>query len=583
MSGRAVVRDPRTGRWLLFDDPKAIVDARSVAEVMPALERIEAAAAAGFWAAGYVAYEAAPAFDRAFATRPPGGVPLLRFGLYDPPAESSGLPAPSTGGVPPPAWSPSVDRKTYDRAIGVIRRKIAAGETYQVNYTFRLRAPQDVDSYAWFVRLAAAQPSGHAAYLDGERFAVISASPELFFDLRGEEIEVRPMKGTAPRGRTLEEDEERAERLRTSAKERAENLMIVDMVRNDLGRIAATGSVEAPRLFETERYPTVWQMTSTVKARTAAPLPEVFRALFPCASVTGAPKGRTMSIIAGLEDSPRGVYTGAVGFVGPGRRASFNVAIRTVVVDRERGEAEYGVGGGVLWDSTAAGEYDECLLKAKVLGESRPEFSLLETMLWRRREGWSLLGRHLGRMRDSARYFGFPFDEISVRLRLESAAAEFTEERRRVRLLLDRRGELRIESVLLAAEEGGPPVVAIAKRPVRSDDPFLYHKTTHRRVYDDTLAAHPGAEDVILVNERGEVTESCTANVVVEREGRKITPPVRCGLLPGTFRAELLERGEIVEGVLTPEDLRRSERVWLVNSVRGWREVKMRRGVGAPR
>ncbi|MFH1277823.1 MAG: aminodeoxychorismate synthase component I [Candidatus Eisenbacteria bacterium] len=582
MTGRAVIRDAASGGWLLFGNPREIIEARFPAEVMPALGRIERGAVKGLWGAGYVAYEAAPAFDRALVTRPPGEAPLLRFGLYDPPVESIDLPPPAGEGISPSNWSPSVDRRSYRRAIGEIRRRIGAGETYQVNYTFRLRAPFEGDPYAWFVRLAAAQESGHAAYLDAGRFAVLSASPELFFDHRGEVVTGRPMKGTAPRGLTTEEDEARAEGLRSSAKERAENLMIVDMIRNDLGRIAETGSVETSRLFDTERYPTVWQMTSTVRARTDAPLPEIFRALFPCASVTGAPKARTMSIIAALEDSPRGIYTGAVGFVAPDRRASFSVAIRTVVVDRERRAAEYGVGGGVLWESTAEGEYDECLLKAKVLVEERTPFSLLETMLWTRDEGWFLAGRHLRRLAGSARYFGFSFDEISVRLRMESLAATFAKERYRVRLLLDRRGGLVLEPAPLGARDDNAAAVAIAAEPVRSDDPFLYHKTTHRRVYDEALAAHPEAEDVILLNERGEVTESCFANVVVEKGGRKITPPVRSGLLAGTFRAELLEEGEIEDGVLTPDDLRRAERIWLVNSVRGWREAEMSL-VSAPR
>ena len=277
-------------------------------------------------------------------------------------------------------WEPALDASVHARALATLQERIAWGDTYQVNFTFPLRARLAADPWAFFSSLFHTQRPRYAAYLDTGRFAIASVSPELFFDWRGDRLRTRPMKGTAPRGGSAREDDAQARALAASEKDRAENLMIVDMLRNDLGRVAVPGSVSVSELFAVERYPTLLQMTSSVEARTTAGLPEIMAALFPCASVTGAPKVRTMEIIAQTEQAPRGVYTGAIGYVGPGRRASFNVAIRTVVVDRESGESCYGVGSGVVADSSAAGEYAECLLKARILSET--PFRLLETMRW---------------------------------------------------------------------------------------------------------------------------------------------------------------------------------------------------------
>jgi para-aminobenzoate synthetase/4-amino-4-deoxychorismate lyase len=386
------------------------------------------------------------------------------------------------------------------------------------------------------------------------------------------------MKGTAARACEGGEDEERAARLRLSEKERAENVMIVDMMRSDMGRIASPGSVRVPSLFELEKYPTVWQMTSTVVASTKASVSEIFGALYPSASVTGAPKIRTMRILSQLERSPRGVYTGAIGTFSPGRQASFRVAIRTAVVDRVRGEAEYGVGGGIVWDSTAGAEYDECLAKMRLLGARRPRFSLLETILWTPEVGFFLLDLHLDRLRASARYFDFPLDEAEVARRLRSVSDRPGASERRVRLLVGPDGEVSVEAAERTAA-GGKLRVALAPRPIDPSDCFLYHKTTHRQAYDEARAAVPESEDVLLWNPRGEITESCAANVVVEVNGRPLTPPIASGLLGGTYRRHLLDRGEITEGVVTREELLASPRVWLINSVAGRREASL---IGSP-
>jgi para-aminobenzoate synthetase/4-amino-4-deoxychorismate lyase len=468
-----------------------------------------------------------------------------------------------------------------------VREAIARGDTYQVNLTWRLRAPFAGCAADLFAALYEAQPVPHAALLELGDHALLSLSPELFFRRRGGLVICRPMKGTAPRGRWPAEDAAAAAALAGSEKERAENLMIVDMVRNDLGRVARPGSVATSDLFRLERYATVWQMTSTVSARTEAPLGELVRALFPSASVTGAPKASTMGLVAELESAPRGPYCGAIGWVGPGGRARFNVAIRTVWVDRRRGIAEYGTGGGVTWDSSADAELAESRLKARLLLAAPRRFALLETLLWRPRRGWWLLPEHLARLRASARHLGFRFAAGEVESALAAAAAGLPPRPHRGRLLLDRSGAVRVETepLIEPRREPGParqrPAasdrrrrrawrVVLAPAPIDPREPLLFHKTTWREPYEAARAAAPGFDDVLLWNPAGELTESTLANLVVRLDGRLLTPPVACGLLAGTLRARLLLRGRIAEGVVRVEDLPRCEGAWLVNSVRGW-------------
>jgi para-aminobenzoate synthetase/4-amino-4-deoxychorismate lyase len=363
--------------------------------------------------------------------------------------------------------------------------------------------------------------------------------------------------------------------LRASEKEQAENVMIVDMVRHDLGRVAETGSVKVPRLFEVEKYPTLWQMTSTIEARTSATLSNVFRALFPPASITGAPKVRTMQIIAQIETSPRRVYTGTIGFIAPGRRHQFNVAIRTLLWNRQTRQAEYGVGSGITWGSQPEAEWQECRVKTRILDARVPAFSLLETMLWTPEDGCALLDRHLERLAQSAVYFGFAVDLPAVRLELERLAARVARTRQKVRLLVSKEGRITLEAEALPAADPAPQRVVVAPGPADSSNPFRYHKTTNRGLYEAARAACPGYADVLLLNERVEVTESTIANVAVEIEGKLCTPPVECGLLPGTLRADLLERGTLIERCISVEDVLRSPGVFLLNSVRGMYRVQV--------
>jgi len=556
-------------------------------EVVPLLAAVELEAARGGFCVGFVVYEAAPAFDGALAvaTTAPG-LPLAAFAVFERCEKVRALPTLPRGreetldDLGAEAWRASRGEAEYKAGIASIKNAIAAGDVYQVNYTHRLRAPFGGEPWELFHRLVSGGAPPHAAYLDFGEFAICSASPELFFSLRHDRLVSRPMKGTAARGRSWQEDVDAGRRLQASPKERAENLMIVDMVRNDLGRVATPGSVRAPDLFRLERYPTLWQLTSTVTARSRASLAEVFAALFPAASITGAPKASAMRRIAELEGEPRGVYTGAIGWVGPGRRATFGVAIRTATVHRRPGLAEYGTGGGVVWDSAAAAELAETRLKALVLAPPRRSFDLLETLRWTPAAGFFLLRPHLLRMARSAEYFGYRWSEGAARAALVEISRTLPPAAHRVRLLCAPDGRFRTESEPVTLGPAGGTRqrwrIALALRPVDAADRFLFHKTTHRGVFEDARAAHPGCDDVLLWNREGELTESTVANLVVALDGELVTPPLSSGLLAGTYRERLLARRRVVERVVRREDLARSSGLWLVNSVRGWIPVEFR-------
>ncbi len=569
------IYDSAAGCWLRCDQLIDVIATSAADEVAATLARIESSVARKkCWAVGFLSYEAAPAFDPALRVRPAdSSFPLLWFGLFE---KCETFQLPPSNSFCNPTWTPTVSRDEFESCIARIRHHIAEGDTYQVNYSFRLQAKVAGNPFDLFLQLAYAQPSQHGAFIETDDFAVCSASPELFFSLEGDRIVSRPMKGTARRGLTLKADKDIAEALRHSEKNRAENLMIVDMIRNDMGRVARVDSVHVPSLFDLERYPTVWQMTSTVEAKTNASVSEIMKAMFPCASITGAPKRSTMEIIAGLESTPRKIYTGAIGFMAPNRRAQFNVAIRTVLINKSKGIAEYGVGGGIVWDSTPEGEYEECLTKARVLTAERPQFELFETMLFTQQEGFFLLDEHLARLKDSATYFDLPVDEPLLMRMLESLQTDLRRfaDDQRVRLVLHADGKPTFAIATIAKQAMASPVrVRLATTAVDSQNPFLYHKTTHRKMYNDALTSAENCDDVLLWNERGEVTESTIANVVVEIENTLYTPPIECGLLAGTFRSSLLEEGTIKERVIMKEELRKAQRIFLINSVRKWREA----------
>lgn len=563
---------------------EGIIEARTIDEVVPALARVESAVDDGKWVAGFLTYEAAPAFDPALKVLDPAGsrfenLPLAWFSIWERRRPSRPLTA---HGYLLGEWDAGLDRDEYELAVEHIRSHIRSGDTYQVNYTFRMEAGFTGDPRGLYRDLVNSQSCGYGAFIDAGRWAVVSASPELFFEWRHGVLVCKPMKGTIRRGLMAGDDEAQRQLLQDSEKDRAENLMIVDMVRNDLGRVARVGSVRVPSLFTPEKYDTVWQLTSTVKAepRSGRSVGDIFGALFPSASITGAPKVATMEIIAALEANPRGVYCGAIGFGGPDagddRQWAFNVAIRTVAIDRARSRAHYGTGGGVTYDSTPSGEYEEARLKTNVLARQGSSFELLETMRWTLQGGFWLLDRHLDRLAASARYFDIPLDPAEVRAALRTAVSG-AEGAQRLRLLVDRKGRIRIET----SPNPGPAssrqiIVGVDWQPIDRNDPFLYHKTTNRRTYEEARARNRDTDDVILVNQEGRVTETTIANLAVELEGVWWTPPVSDGLLPGTFRAELLAGGGLTERSMTVSDLKEATSVARVNSVRGWEPVEIR-------
>lgn len=558
--------------WRSFTDLVDIVQATALGEALPALGRVECYTRDGYYAAGFVTYEASAAFDAALQTHTPGALPLLWFAIY---RTVDTITLPCTREFHTSPWQESVSLAQYRAAFARIKEYIAQGDTYQVNYTWRLAADFSGDPWGLFHALYQAQRPCYGAYLDLGAHVLCSASPELFFTRHGDKITCRPMKGTMARGCSYQQDQQNAARLLASEKERAENLMIVDMVRNDLGRIAAPGQVAVPQLFTAEQYDTLWQLTSTVTARCTASLPEIFRALFPCSSITGAPKIRTSQIITELETTPRGAYTGCIGFIAPGGDAQFNVAIRTAHLDRGTSRVEYGTGSGVTWDSTCSAEYQECHTKALLLSAHRPAFQLLETLLWKPESGYFLLERHLQRLGESARYFGIPLERDTVAALLLSYAATLPAQQHRVRCLVNAEGNCTLEAQAIAPAPMRRWRLALAPTPIDPHERLLYHKTTWRVPYEQAKAACPDADDVLLWNPAGELTESTIANVVVRIDGRLLTPPVHCGLLAGTYREQLLASGRIVEEVIKVADITPNSEIFLLNSVRGWVPAKI--------
>jgi para-aminobenzoate synthetase / 4-amino-4-deoxychorismate lyase len=553
---------------LVFGEPKAIVRADTPEQVRPALRQVSEATRDGLHAVGYVAYEAAPAFDASARVRDRCRLPLVWFGLHDAPLDAPpDEPQPFTVSD----WTLDTTRERYEQAIDVIHAAIRRGDAYQINYTIRAGARFSGDAQSFYEHLRLAQQADFCAYLDIGSHRILSASPELFFSWQNGVLTTRPMKGTARRGQLPAEDAELARWLRDSEKNRAENLMIVDLLRNDLSRLSMPGGVQVPKLFSIENYPTVLQMTSTITARTRADvsLEDVFAALFPCGSITGAPKLMSMDIIAGLETSARAVYCGAIGHVAPGGDARFSVAIRTVTLDVAAATMECGLGGGITWDSLAADEYEEVRTKSRFLAPVAGGFELLETLLLEDGE-YALLERHMTRLAASARHFGFAVPD-TARALLAQHAKEHPDARLRVRLLCGIDGQARIESMPAGAPDSTVRAVRIAAEAVSRAEPFLYHKTTRRAVYDAHTAHLTGSTfDVLLWNDAGELTEFTRGNLVLDIDGQRVTPPVSCGLLDGTLRRELVERGELAERVLHRADIARASAVWFINSVRGW-------------
>lgn len=556
-------------RRQVFCNPVKVVQTELVCEVCDALNEIEEFVQKGYYAVGYIGYEAAPAFDKAYRVKSSHQMPLLWFGIFlaahvQEQVELSGAYAVSE-------WVSDTNRDIYEQNIQEIKQAIARGDTYQVNYTMRFKAEFKGDDFAYYEYLHKAQKSSYSAYLDIGRFRILSLSPELFFKKFGPTLETRPMKGTVARGRWLEEDDALAKELHNSAKNRAENLMIVDLIRNDLSKISGVHSVHVPSLFEVETYPTVHQMTSTVTAKLASTpsLVDVMKALFPCGSITGAPKIMTMNLIEQLEQSSREVYCGTIGIIEPDGRATFNVAIRTMIIDTATGTAEIGVGGGVTWDSTPEEEYTEAFTKIEFLRGVHETFELLETMKLEQGH-YVLKDFHLSRLEKSAQFFNIPINTETLSDALRDYAIQCGQGNWKVRLLVSQSAQVRMESSPLNERATNVQTVALATHPISVNNIFIYHKTTNRGMYEQHLDGHKNVFDVLLWNVYGNITEFTNGNVVLEIDGRMLTPALSCGLLPGTMREHLLREESIEEALVFKADLQRATRIWFINSVRGW-------------
>ena len=574
--------------YLLLSPTRRIVADRL--EDIPRLFReIEIALDQGLWVAGFLSYECGYHFERV----PDVTVPkqLAWFGAYEQvkvfdhlrgPQDREQATDPDESASAPryEAIAESIEleisKESYVAAIARIKEQLAAGNTYQVNFTDRLAFNSPLSPAEVFSNLSAQQHVAYSAFLNIEGQSIVSLSPELFFETQGDRIVTRPMKGTMPRGLDLADDERMANLLRNDEKNRSEHVMIVDLLRNDLGRICRSGSVEVKDPFSVERYDTLHQMTSTVVGHLHPGMAfyDIFRGLFPSGSITGAPKHRTMQIIHELERRCRGVYTGAIGFIRPNRSSVFNVAIRTLVM--QHGEVAMGVGGGIVADSKPEDEYRECLLKASFLTRRIEPFQLIETMLW---DGeFRLLSLHLDRMESSALYFGFPFDRPRITSTLFDLCKCTTFDRGsryRIRLTLAASGQEATE-VSHCPHEPANINVWLTDERISSSDPFRRHKTTRRDPYDRLYkkAREYGFDEVIFANENGDITEGAISNIFIEKTGKMLTPPVASGLLPGVLRRHILEtRDGSQEAVLKVEDLKSADGIFLCSSLRGLRRV----------
>jgi len=587
--------DSENQRSLLFVNPVRVLEANALDQLPGLFESIEGCLGQGLFVAGFMSYECGYHFEPSAAALPPERwkLPLAWFGVYRQPfvfqhatgTFSPELPAElrnlAASAVPAGNFRLSghrlaISRDEYCAKVEAIRDFIAVGDTYQVNFTTKALFNYSGSPAALLSALKGQQKVGFAAYIHWRNCEILSLSPELFFRIEDGRITTRPMKGTAPRGRDPEEDARIRAWLRDDPKNRSENIMIVDLLRNDIGKIAQIGSVKADDIFAVESYETLFQMTSTVSGmlRPGTRLYDIFQAIFPSGSVTGAPKCRTMQIIQEIEEGPRGVYTGAIGYIAPNHDAVFSVPIRTLVL--EGGAGEMGVGSGIVHESVPLEEYEECLLKMQFLTRAQPRFQLIESLRWEGR--YHFLPQHVERLRSSALYFGFPFSEArAASILRENESRLGIAVAYKVRLLLDSTGEFTIENVRLDPEPTAGTVVVSPER-VSSEDRFVYHKTTCRDMYERHYAEarRLGHAEVLFLNERGELTEAANNNVFVEIGGALLTPPVECGLLAGIYRRHMLETDpRASERILTMEDLRNASAIYLCNSVRGLRRVRL--------
>ena len=571
-----IIKQARKNEWWQFSKPLKVWQTHRLEEVIPILEELqELMRLQRYYWVGFISYEAAPAFDDALKTQVPSSFPLIWMAQFDK-KEKIQLPEPTQ--KDDLDWSLSMPEEEYLNRFEKLQEYIHRGDTYQVNYSIRQESKfTSSNAYDLFLKMASSAKYG--AYIDLPNFSISSASPELFFELENNTIRSKPMKGTIKRGLTQQEDLQLRQMLQNSQKDRSENVMIVDMIRNDLSKIAEIGSVHTPQLFEVEKHPTVWQMTSTVEAKTQAGIVEILRALYPCASITGAPKANTMRIIRQLEDSPRGLYTGSIGLIEPNGNMQFNVAIRTAVVDKKQQCIRYGMGGGITSKSSGKKEWKECLLKTKIIRQKahNQDFKILETMLLGSSKKIFLREQHLQRMEASAAYFDYPFDANAIHEALDEVQKKAFQSNKKLRLLLSKNGSFELQIHEEKPLDSAPLALScvIAQHPIDKNNPFYYHKTTVRSIYDEPLAANAAYDDVLLWNEAKAITEFCYGNIVLFDGQNYWTPPANAGLLAGTYRAYLLQKGILKEKIIHLADLPNAQAIYRINSVKRWQVVHL--------
>jgi len=563
--------DARSGKATparLYRDPLEIVTAHDATSLAALLDRL--ATGHAHWA-GFLTYEAGLLLEGRLADRlRPAEMPLAWFGRFDGFEEIApeDVPAllPDAAGGWAGAPRPKIDRAGYDAALAKVQALISAGDIYQANLTIRAEVSTAGHPLALYAGLRQRAKAGFGGVIWTGEDWLLSLSPELFFALQDGKVTTKPMKGTSARGATPDEDAALIVRLQSDPKQRAENLMIVDLLRNDVSRVAEPGSVEVPQLFKVETYPTVHQMISTVTARLqpGKNAADVLRAIYPCGSITGAPKIRAMEVIDAVEETPRGIYTGSIGRVDPNGDAAFNVAIRTLHLPAGQSIATLGLGGGIVADSRVAEEWAECLAKGRFVADQRC-FDLIETMRFDPEQGIERLDLHLARMRASAQAFDFSFDRHAVRNELQAATFRLREAKR-IRLLLAKSGAVAIEISNLPPAPVGPVAVAVVPLPVDVSDFRLVHKTSDRAFYDEARAK-AGAFEVVFTDADGFLTEGSFTTLYVERDGVLLTPPLSRHLLPGTLRSELIEAGRAKEADVRPDDL--AGGFFIGNAIRG--------------
>lgn len=578
----------------LFLRPKKVISTFRIDGIENCFNELDRALKKGYYVAGFLSYEAGEAFEERLRCKEIFDFPLLWFGVYQQPLiydhrkakfEKQVLGGVNQGNIRHKYLlkniRANISQGSYLEAIAKIKDLIAQGFTYQVNYTFKLKFLFSGSPFALYFKLRNNQTVSYSALIKTNRFDILSFSPELFFRKKGQKIIARPMKGTAKRGKDLQQDCQIARQLQGCPKNRSENIMIVDLLRNDLGRLSRVATVRVPRLFNVEKYETLFQMTSDIEGRLKSGHSafDIFRHIFPSGSVTGAPKIKTMEIIRQLEKEPRNVYTGSIGFFSPPKSGTFNVAIRTLLIDTQKKSGEMGVGSGIVYDSDPKKEYAECCLKANFLTKKPKRFQLIETMLWQPDKGYSLLNEHLKRLENSARYFNFVYRRKDAFSALMKLSRHVKQKAHRVRLLLNKDGNIKLESSLLNRAETQEPKINFSAQKTDTQNPFLYHKTTNRILYNQQYqkGRRAGFYDIIFTNEKGEVTEGAISNIFIRKNGKFYTPPITCGLLNGVYRRYLLNSSKypVKEKVLFKEDLLAAEEIYLSNSVKGLVKVHL--------